>query len=62
MKTKSFDCVQMKHEAQERIRKELENLTREQELEYWQKIAEEAMARRETNRREDEAANPAGVP
>jgi hypothetical protein len=38
-RTKTFDCVAMKHEAQERIRRELANLSREEELAYWRRIA-----------------------
>jgi ribosomal protein L18E len=45
-RTKTFDCVAMKHEAQERIRRELANLSREEELAYWRRIAERAEARR----------------
>lgn len=43
---KPFDCVAMKHEARERIRRELVNLSREEELAYWRRIAERAEARR----------------
>ena len=46
-KTKTFDCVQMKHQAQERIRKELANLSRAEELAYWQRIVEQDRLRRE---------------
>jgi len=31
MKEKSFDCVQMKHEIQQRIREEMEGLSREEQ-------------------------------
>ena len=41
MKTKSFDCVAMKHQAWDRIRPELANLSREEELEYWQRVVEQ---------------------
>ncbi|MFZ2148548.1 MAG: hypothetical protein WAV28_15140 [Sedimentisphaerales bacterium] len=37
MKTKTFDCVQMKRQGAEIIRKELEGKSFEQQLEYWQK-------------------------
>ena len=40
MKNKSFDCVEMKRKAQEQIYKETCNLSREQELNYFHKAAE----------------------
>jgi hypothetical protein len=49
---KPFDCVEMKHKAAERIRKELEGKSKEERLAYWReeserqrKIHEEAIAR-----------------
>jgi hypothetical protein len=50
IKTKTFDCVEMKHQAQQRIRKELANLTRAEELAYWQRIVEQDRLRREAER------------
>ena len=47
MKKKQFDCVEMKHRAQERIRRELANATPEEEQAYWQRIVEEDRRRRE---------------
>jgi len=41
MKTKSFDCVEMKRLGAERVEKELAGLTLEQQLEYWRKQSEE---------------------
>lgn len=46
MKTR-FDCVEMKHQAQERIRQEWAGLSRAEELAYWQRIVEEDRLRRE---------------
>jgi hypothetical protein len=37
MKTKTFDCVQMKRQGAELVREQLEGKTFEQQLEYWQK-------------------------
>jgi hypothetical protein len=45
-----FDCVEMKHKAQERIRQELAGATREGELAYWRRIEEEFLARRDSKR------------
>ncbi len=47
MKLKTFDCVEMKHQAQERIRRELAGATEEEELAYWRGIEAEFLARRE---------------
>jgi hypothetical protein len=46
-KTKRFDCVAMKHQAQERILQELAGLSRTEELEYWQRIVDQDRLRRE---------------
>ena len=40
MKTKTFDCVQMKRRGAELVRKQLEEKSLEQQLEYWQKGTE----------------------
>ncbi len=37
MKTKRFDCVQMKRRGAELVRKQLEGRSLDQQLEYWQK-------------------------
>jgi hypothetical protein len=50
MKTKRFDCVEMKHQAQERTRRERANLSRTEELAYWQRIVDEERLRREAKR------------
>lgn len=39
-KEKRFDCVEMKHNAAERIRKELEGMSKEERLAYWREEAE----------------------
>ncbi|MFQ5424844.1 MAG: hypothetical protein ACE5F9_12795 [Phycisphaerae bacterium] len=41
MKTKTFDCVKMKHAAQEMIRAALAGLSREEEIAYFRAGAEE---------------------
>lgn len=35
MKTKTFDCVEMKRKAAARIHEQTGNLTLEQKIEYW---------------------------
>ncbi len=43
MKTprKKFDCVEMMHKGAEKVRRETEGMSREQELAYWQRGTEE---------------------
>ena len=36
MKTKKFDCVQMKRQGAAKVREQTATLTKEQELRYWQ--------------------------
>ncbi len=38
--TKTFDCVEMKRKAQEEIWEEIKDMTREQQLKYWQEQGE----------------------
>lgn len=40
MKTKTFDCVQMKRLGAEIVREQLEGKSLEQQLKYWQKGTE----------------------
>lgn len=37
MKTKKFDCVEMKRKGAEIVQKKIKSMTVKQELEYWQK-------------------------
>jgi hypothetical protein len=41
MKTKTFDCVRMKREGAERVMKQLEGKSLQEQLEYWQKGTED---------------------
>jgi hypothetical protein len=41
MKTKTFDCVEMKRRGALRIHERLKNMTVEQQIEYWRKRSEE---------------------
>lgn len=36
---KKFDCVEMKHSAAVALNKKLSKMTREEELEYWNKLS-----------------------
>jgi hypothetical protein len=39
-KTKIFDCVEMKREAQEKIYEEIKNMSMDDEIKYWKRIHE----------------------
>lgn len=41
MKTKPFDCVEMKRRGAELVRQRLAGLTLEQEIEYWRQRSEQ---------------------
>jgi exonuclease VII small subunit len=41
MKTKTFDCVRMKRWGAERVMKQLEGKSLQEQLEYWQKGTED---------------------
>ena len=41
MKSKTFDCVEMKRRGAELVQKQLEGKSRAQQLEYWQKGTDE---------------------
>ena len=41
MKTKTFDCVEMKRRGAELVRRQLEGKSLEQQVEYWRKGTEE---------------------
>lgn len=42
MKTKKFDCVEMKREGARKVFEATKDMTVEQEVEYWQKRTEAA--------------------
>jgi hypothetical protein len=45
MKTKTFDCVEMKHQAQEMIREKTKHMTQEELLAYWDEGTQELLRR-----------------
>lgn len=47
MKTKTFDCVEMKRKAARRIYEELKDKSVEEQIEYWRRGTEEMKKRRE---------------
>ena len=58
---KKFDCVEMKRQAQEEIREETRNLSREEELEYFHRAAEQFWQDIEALRKERASATHGGV-
>ena len=50
MKTKKFDCVQMKREGAKRVQEILKGMTREQQLAFWQDSYEHMIRRRQERR------------
>ena len=51
MKTKTFDCVEMKRAAQEKIRQAVQGMTLEEEVEFFRAGAEEFEKRLQDARR-----------
>ena len=43
---KKFDCVEMKHKAGLKIRKEIEELGTDRELEYWERAHNQLIMRK----------------
>lgn len=50
MKTKSFDCVEMKRRGAERVLAETAGMTPEEELAYWQKATADLKVEQEDQR------------
>ena len=53
MKTKTFDCVEMKRRGAELVQKQLEGKSLAQKLEYWQRGTDELkkLQRRKINKK-----------
>jgi len=47
MKKKAFDCVEMKRRGADKVREQIQNMTPEQELEFWQRKTEALRRRQE---------------
>ncbi|MCG3199207.1 MAG: hypothetical protein HUU16_09005 [Candidatus Omnitrophica bacterium] len=47
MKDKVFDCVEMMHEGQRRLKERLEPLSEQERLEFWRRRNEEAKREQE---------------
>ena len=60
MKTKRFDCVEMKRIGGEFVRQQVAGMTREQEVEYWRQRSEEFQAEQDRINAEARQKEPAG--
>ena len=45
MKTKTFDCVEMKHRGAEKLKEKIDRLTVQQELAFWAERSQELRER-----------------
>ena len=48
MKTKTFDCVEMKHRGAEQLKEKIDRLTVQQELAFWAERSNELKQRQAT--------------
>jgi len=58
MKTKTFDCVEMKRRGAELLRQRLDGMTLEQEVEFWRQRSEEFQREQERLRAQAERRFP----
>ena len=60
MKNKPFDCVEMMHKGGQKILEEIEGMTPDQEMEYWQQQTQalRELQRQMRERQETEANLP----
>jgi hypothetical protein len=47
MKTKTFDCVEMKHLGAEKVQEQIAGMTREEEIKFWKERSQELRRRQE---------------
>ncbi|MGD1276835.1 MAG: hypothetical protein ABR964_06390 [Tepidisphaeraceae bacterium] len=59
MKTKTFDCVEMKRRGAEHVYSIIKDMTPEQEVEYWRKRTEELRQEQATIRARTSPKPPA---
>lgn len=61
MKTKTFDCVEMKHHGAEQLKKKLDRLTAPQELAFWTERSKELKTRQVTAKAHTEHSGDAPI-
>jgi len=54
MKTKNFDCVDMKHRGAEKVREKIEGMTREQELAFWRESSKALKQHQKTIKKQED--------
>ena len=54
MKTKTFDCVEMKHWGVEKLKEKIDRLTVQQELAFWAERSNELKQRQATAKAHEE--------
>ena len=57
MKTKTFDCVEMKRRGAALVQQRIAGMTPEQELEFWRKRTEELRQQQRQRRNEEQPAS-----
>jgi len=62
MKTKTFDCVEMKRRGAEHVYELTKDMSFEEEVEFWRKRSEEFMREQERLRAQGPAAAPVPAP
>lgn len=55
MKTKTFDCVEMKHRGADKIRAKIGRMTKEEELAFWQECSQTLRQRQKAAREQSNA-------
>ena len=59
MIAKTFDCVQMKQMGAEEIRKKIENITKEEEFEFWRNKSKKLKKlQKKINTKKQQSSNP----
>ena len=59
MKTKKFDCVEMKHLGAEKVQEQISGMTREEETRFWKERSQQLRRHQEAIKKERKSA--AGV-
>jgi hypothetical protein len=52
MKTKKFDCVEMKHLGAEKVQEQIAGMTREEEIKFWKERSQDLRRYQEAVRNE----------
>ncbi|MCK4342351.1 MAG: hypothetical protein KAY37_11585 [Phycisphaerae bacterium] len=62
MKTKTFDCVEMKRRGAARVQQAIAGMTPQQELEYWRNQTEQLRRRQQEIESGKRPVRPEGTP